>query len=115
MTFGASLRLSVNPGFEHVRSTAMTNPAEVVLSVVVKRDLDTRLVEALPWVLSAYTDLNLEWLRSRAKLHNAQNRLGYLMHLATQTARALPEHARAAQISKSPFGPRRNALPRFHA
>ena len=86
------------PGFEHVRSKVVSNPAEVVLGAVVKRDLDTRLVEALPWVLSAGTDLTWEWLRDRAKLQNAQNRLGYLVHLAKQTARALPEHAGAAQV-----------------
>jgi transcriptional regulator with XRE-family HTH domain len=74
------------PGFEHVRSRVQRNPAEVVLSAVLKPDLDARLVEALPWVLSAYTDLNWEWLRDRAKLHNAQNKLGYLVHLAKQTA-----------------------------
>jgi transcriptional regulator with XRE-family HTH domain len=79
------------PGFEHVRSKLVGNPAEVVLAAVVNRDLDTRLVEALPWVLSAYTDLNWEWLRDRAKLNNAQNRLGYLMHLAKQTACASPQ------------------------
>ncbi|MGA3236023.1 MAG: helix-turn-helix transcriptional regulator [Bryobacteraceae bacterium] len=86
------------PGFEHVRSKAIGNPAEVVLGAVVKRDLDTRLVEALPWVLSAYTDLNWEWLRDRAKLQNAQNRLGYLVHLAKQTARALPERQGAVPV-----------------
>jgi transcriptional regulator with XRE-family HTH domain len=86
------------PGFEHVRSKAVSNPAEVVLHAVVKPDLDTRLVEALPWVLSAYTDLNWEWLRDRAKLNNAQNRLGYLVHLAEQTARAWPERQGADQI-----------------
>ena len=85
------------PGFEHVRSKVMSNPAEVVLNAVVKRDLDTRLVEALPWVLSTYTDLNWVWLRDRAKLNNAQNRLGYLVHLAEQTARALPERQGAVQ------------------
>src|SRR5690242_16915678 len=37
------------PGFEHVRSGAATNPAEAVLNAVVKGDLDTRLVEAVPW------------------------------------------------------------------
>lgn len=68
----------------------MSNPAEVVLHAVVKPDLETRLVEALPWVLSRYTDLNWDWLRDRAKLNNAQNRLGYLVHLAGQTACALP-------------------------
>ncbi len=86
------------PGFEHVRYKTPSNPAEVVLNAVVKRDLDTRLVEALPWVLSKYTDLNWEWLRDGAKLNNAQNRLGYLVHLAEQTVRALPEHQSAVQV-----------------
>jgi transcriptional regulator with XRE-family HTH domain len=86
------------PGFEHVRSKVVSNPAEVVLGAVVNRDLDTRLVEALPWVLSAYTDLDWEWLRDRAKLQNAQNRLGYLVHLAKRTARALPQLKGAAQV-----------------
>jgi hypothetical protein len=86
------------PGFEHVRSKVVSNPAEVVLGAVVNRDLDTRLVEALPWVLSAYTDLNWEWLRDRAKLQNAQNRLGYLVHLAKRTARTLPQLKGAVQV-----------------
>jgi transcriptional regulator with XRE-family HTH domain len=86
------------PGFEHVRFRALSNPAEVVLNAVVEPELDTRLVEALPWVLCTYTDLNWEWLGVRARLHNAQNRLGYLVHLAGQAARALPEHEGAVQV-----------------
>jgi transcriptional regulator with XRE-family HTH domain len=86
------------PGFEHVRFKAVSNPVEVVLNALVKPDLDTRLVEALPWVLSAYTDLNWEWLRDRAKCNNAQNRLGYLVHLAEQTARAWPGRQGAVQV-----------------
>ena len=86
------------PGFEHVCSKAVSNPAEVVLHAVVRPDLDTRLVEALPWVLSAYTDLNWKWLRDRAKWNNAQNRLGYLVHLAEQTARAWPGRQGAVQV-----------------
>ena len=86
------------PGFEHVRSQALSNPAEVVLGALVQQDLDTRLTEALPWVLSAYSDLNWEWLRDRAKLYNAQNRLGYLIHLAGQTASALPGREAAVPV-----------------
>ncbi len=86
------------PGFEHVGSRAASNPAEVVLNAVVKRDLDTRLVEALPWVLATYAGLNWRWLRDRAKLHNAQNRLGYIVHLAWQTARALPDRQGAVPV-----------------
>src|SRR5580658_7613961 len=85
------------PGFEHVRTRQTSNPAEVVLSAVVQRDLDTRLVEALPWVLKSYTDLNWDWLRDRAKLQNAQNRLGYLVHLAKETAGVLP-HGNAVSV-----------------
>ena len=79
------------PGFEHLRVRQTSNPAEVILSAVVKNDLDTRLVEALPWVLKTYTDLNWEWLRDRAKLQNAQNRLGYLVHLSRELAGLSPE------------------------
>lgn len=86
------------PGFEHARSKTVSNPAEVVLDAVVKTDLDPRLVEAIPWVLSTYTDLNWEWLQGRAKLNDAQNRVGFLVHLAEQTARAMPERQGAVQV-----------------
>ncbi len=88
------------PGFEHVRAGAKTlsNPAEVLLRAVTERDLDTRLVEALPWVLSTFTDLNWEWLRDRAKLRNAQNRLGYLVHLAKEAASGLREDHKAVPV-----------------
>ena len=83
------------PGFEHLRAPAVSNPAETVLDVVLKRDLDTRLVEAVPWVLNAYTDLDWVWLRDHAKLSNAQNRLGYLVHLADQVPGATRDKHRA--------------------
>ena len=86
------------PGFEHVRSGAVTNPAEAVLNAVVKRDLDTRLVEAVPWVLSTYTDLDWDWLRDHAKLRNAQNRLGYLVYLADEASRTLPARESAVEV-----------------
>lgn len=86
------------PGFEHVQALATRNPAEVVLTAIVKPDLDARLVEALPWVLSMYTDLTWNWLRDRAKLQDAQNRLGYVVHLAKETARELPNHERVVNV-----------------
>jgi hypothetical protein len=84
--------------FAHARSKAANNPAELVLNAVVQQDLDTRLVEALPWVLNAYTDLDWEWLRDRAKLHNAQNRLGYLVHLAQKIAGVSPTRQSAVEV-----------------
>ena len=76
------------PKFSHVFASTPNNPARVVFSTVVQRDLDTRLVEALPWVLSSYVDLNWDWLRDHAKLRNVQNRLGYVVYLAKEVAQS---------------------------
>jgi transcriptional regulator with XRE-family HTH domain len=73
------------PGFAHVRSNDKRNPAEVVFSVVIQEDVDTRLVEALPWVMGTYPDLDWRWLCDRVRLKNSQNRLGYLVYLAKET------------------------------
>jgi DNA-binding XRE family transcriptional regulator len=89
------------PGFEHVRFKTVSNPAAVLLGAVVKRDLETRLVEALPWVLGKYPDLNWEWLRDRVKLQNVQNRLGYVVHLAKETMRALPAQPSVVPVLSS--------------
>jgi transcriptional regulator with XRE-family HTH domain len=75
------------PGFAHVRSDDTRNPAEVVFTGVTQSDLDTRLVEALPWVLDTYPDLDWRWLCDRVKLRNSQNRLGYLVYLAKETTK----------------------------
>ena len=74
------------PPFEHVRTTRISNPAQILLNSVSTRDLDARLVEALPWVLSAYTNMNWNWLRDQVVLRNLQNRLGYLVYLSKEVA-----------------------------
>lgn len=58
------------------------NPAAVVLEALLQKDLETRLAEALPWVLLTYPDLHWSWLVRHAKLQDAQNRLGFLVALA---------------------------------
>lgn len=70
------------PGFAHVSAGQAENPARVLLDALVQKDLDTRLVEALPWVMNKYPNLDWEYLRDQVKLRNAQNRLGYVVHLA---------------------------------
>jgi len=74
------------PGFAHVSGGEPQNPARVVFDAVIQKDLDTRLVEALPWVMNKYPDLDWEYLRDQVKLQNAQNRLGYVVHLARSVA-----------------------------
>jgi transcriptional regulator with XRE-family HTH domain len=75
------------PGFAHISSKQPTNPAAVLFAALVQANLDTRLVEALPWVVFTYPDLDWPWVRNHAKLRNIQNRLGYIVHLAKEVAR----------------------------
>jgi hypothetical protein len=86
------------PGFAHVPAKKRSNPAGVVFAAVIQPDLDTRLVEALPWVMSAFTDLDWPWLRDRAKLRNVQNRLAYIVHLAREVVGSRTENGPAMQI-----------------
>lgn len=73
------------PGFARVSSRSTRNPAELLFDAITQPDLEVRLVEALPWVVNKYPDLNWPWLRDEVKLRNLQNRLGYILHLAKET------------------------------
>lgn len=72
------------PGFAHVRGRVRHNPAEVLLNALNKSELDTRVVEGLPWLAFTYADLDWDWAVQNAKLHDLQNRLGFVTTLASQ-------------------------------
>lgn len=86
------------PKFAHLRSNEQHNPAGVVFSAVTQRDLDTRLVEALPWIVSRYVDLDWSWLRDQAKLRNVQNRLGYVVYLAKEVVKSQEGNSHEIQL-----------------
>jgi transcriptional regulator with XRE-family HTH domain len=71
---------------EYLGRETPVNPAEVLLSALRQSNLEARLTEALPWVALTYPDLNWNWLLERAKVHDAQNRLGYVVGMARQLA-----------------------------
>ena len=72
------------PGFAHVRGRVRHNPAEVLLNALNQSELDTRVVEGLPWLAFTYADLNWDWAVQNAKLHDLQNRLGFVTTLASR-------------------------------
>jgi transcriptional regulator with XRE-family HTH domain len=85
------------PGFSHVRGEAQNNPAEVLVEALRRYSSDPRVVEALPWLLLKYPDLNLEWVVTEAKHHDVQNRLGFVVDLATKLAE---RHRQARDVSR---------------
>ncbi|HXE31040.1 MAG TPA: helix-turn-helix transcriptional regulator [Terriglobales bacterium] len=77
------------PGFRHLawgRRRTVKNPAEVLAAVLAMVTREARLVEALPWLVLTFGDLDWGWLERQAKLHDMQNRLGYVVMLARQLA-----------------------------
>jgi len=75
------------PGFAYLRRRRpRRNPAEVLLAALAQVSLEARLVEALPWLLLKYWNMDTVWLVEQAKLHDLQNRLGFVATLARKTA-----------------------------
>jgi hypothetical protein len=70
------------PGFSYMKSHRKVNPAEVLLAALAQKNLESRLAEALPWVLLRYPDVDSHWLVREARQLNLQNRLGFVVSLA---------------------------------
>ena len=89
------------PGFAHLRSDGYkANPAMVVLDALLQKNLETRLAEALPWVVATYPNLQWDWLVQQAKLNDIQNRLGFVIDLARQVADKSQRQSELAQLSQ---------------
>lgn len=74
------------PGFAHFKRGKRVNPAQLLFAALRTPDFEPRLSEALPWVVWQYPDLNWKWLVAQVKLHDLQNRLGFVVALARQVA-----------------------------
>lgn len=74
------------PGFAHLKSKRRKNPAEVVLAALSSRSLEARVLEALPWVLLKYPELDWQSLVNAAKVKDLQNKLGFVISLARRVA-----------------------------
>lgn len=74
------------PGFAYLRGGWLKNPAEVLLAALAQPQLDSRVAEALPWLLLKYPELNCEWLLHQARQSNLTNRLGFVVDLARRVA-----------------------------
>lgn len=93
------------PGFSHLRAARKTNPVTVLLKALSSPDLEARLVEALPWLLLNFSDMQWDQLVDAAKVNDLQNRLGFLTSLAMRLARR-----RKASEQESLFQQRERAL-----
>ncbi len=88
------------PGFTYLKRGPRMNPAQVLLVALQQPNLETRLVEALPWVAVHHPNLDWEWLLERAKVKDLQNRLGFVLNLARRLAERKGNAQTAAQLAQ---------------
>jgi hypothetical protein len=107
--FLAQLSALGYPGFAHVESArSVPEPGVVLVDALSQPTLDARVTEALPWVARHYAG-ELDWmlLVRQAKLHNLQNRMGFLIQLAVPSSpemqRALDELDEARLLAEATF------------
>ena len=71
------------PGFAYLRKgRSKRNPGELLLTALAQDRLEARLFEALPWLVLRHWEMDTGWLVKEAKLHDLQNRLGFVVSLA---------------------------------
>jgi transcriptional regulator with XRE-family HTH domain len=87
------------PGYGYLRSQPR-NPAEVFFDALDRPDLDARLVEALPWLPLRYSNMDWNWLTTQAKIHNRQNRLGFVVALSAKVAKKHAKRDVAKRLSQ---------------
>lgn len=81
------------PGYAYLRPhVARRNPGEVLLTALAQNDLEARLVEALPWLLLRYWDMDFAPVVEHAKKVDLQNRLGFVVSLARNVSAANPQN-----------------------
>lgn len=88
------------PGYTHVKPSRLKNPVEVLISALSADNLEARLVEALPWLLLKFPDLEWKNLVDAAKLKDLQNRLGFLTSLAYKLAEKSGDTEKAAEFKR---------------
>jgi transcriptional regulator with XRE-family HTH domain len=76
------------------------NPAEVLVSGLGTADLDSRLIEALPWVVWNFPDIDWRWVTRVAKLNDLQNRLGFVTNMARRIAEKHGEEEKARLMAE---------------
>lgn len=87
------------PGFAYLRGRRRLNPAELLVKVLQSNEVDSRVVEALPWMLVRYPDLDWSWLLREARANDIQNRVGFLLGVAGELAELRGEKHAAATLA----------------
>ena len=87
-------------GFAHLRRKRprRKNPADVLLNTLNAPQRDARIMEALPWLVLAYPDMEWNELIKVSKVNDLQNRLGFVVSVARELADERGDAERGAKL-----------------
>lgn len=88
------------PGFSHYKSSRLKNPADVLLSALKAENRDARLMEALPWLVLSFPEMNWNDLSRTAKMYDLQNRLGFIASVTRGMAERKQDKTTAARLMR---------------
>ncbi len=88
------------PGFSHIAPSRLKNPGEILVSALSADNLDSRIVEALPWLVAEVSELSWSKVVLACKVKNLQNRLGFVTTLARLLAERRGEKQKIAALMK---------------
>lgn len=86
------------PGFSYLHAPERRDPTDVLLAALIEQNLETRLAEALPWLVLHHSELRWQWLTREATVCGVQNQLGFVVSLARQVAERDGTDALAARL-----------------
>jgi len=87
-------------GFSHYKPSRQKNPADVLLSALNADNRDARLIEALPWLVLAFPDMEWHDVKRVVKMYDLQNRLGFVLSVALGLAEQRQDKSTAATLSR---------------
>lgn len=96
----AQLAAAGYPGFSYLSGRPNCNPAELLISALVRDELDSRIAESLPWLVLTYHDLDWEWVMREAKINDVTNRLGFTVTLARELAEQKAEPSKVQALEQ---------------
>jgi len=100
------------PGFAHLRREPKWNPAELLVAGLTRNYMDRRVAEGFPWLVMRYLNMDWDWVLQQSKLHDVQNRLGFVLTLGREVAeqrqyleaadalRKVEQRVRGSQLSR---------------
>jgi transcriptional regulator with XRE-family HTH domain len=109
--FKAELGALGYPGFSYLGGKPTRNPALLLFEALRQAEVDTRVVESLPWLASKY-ELKWDWLVPQSKKCDLQNRLGFVVTVAKDLAGRRQESSRAKKLAEAQASLERGRLVR---